>query len=146
MYLWKQEKSWFLGNKTLTQRFGANLKNPFFAPNLLLLHFFGFLAQKMLKMNILTSVWGVQHPNAGRNIQHTQIGMRWSWSSTSGSDVSPSFRFLSWKRLKYLLATWQKSLLCFYFKCFCFNNFLKCRGDLHDNLTFQTHNSLIEHK
>ena len=29
--LWKQEKSFFLGNKTFDQHFGANLKNKFFA-------------------------------------------------------------------------------------------------------------------
>ena len=37
------------------------------------LHFFSFLAQKMLKMTISTSVWGVQHPNAGRNIQQFNV-------------------------------------------------------------------------
>ena len=33
--------------------------------------FFSFLAQKMLKMDILTRVWSAQHPNAGQNIQQT---------------------------------------------------------------------------
>ena len=59
------------------QRFGANLKNCFllnFAPNLLLfLHFFSFLAQKMLKLTISTSVWGAKHPNTGQNIQHMEL-------------------------------------------------------------------------
>ena len=32
--------------------------------------FFCFLAQKTLKIYILTSVWSVQHPNTGQNIQH----------------------------------------------------------------------------
>ena len=32
--------------------------------------FFIFFAQKMLKNQILTSVWSAQHPNAGQNIQH----------------------------------------------------------------------------
>ena len=40
--------------------------------NLLYMHFFSFLAQKMLKMTISTSVWGAQHPSAGRNIQHSK--------------------------------------------------------------------------
>ena len=34
------------------------------------LTFLGFLQQKTLKMTISTSVWRVQHPNAGQNIQH----------------------------------------------------------------------------
>ena len=57
---------------TLNQGFGTSLKNPFllnFAPKLLFLHFFSFLAQKMLKINILTSVLSAQHPNVGQNIQ-----------------------------------------------------------------------------
>ena len=71
-----REKAVFFGNKTLDQRFGANLKKKFFllnfAANLLFfIMFFQLLAQKMLKMTISTSVWGVQHPNAGRNIQQT---------------------------------------------------------------------------
>ena len=33
------------------------------------LHFLALLAQKMLKMTNLTSVWVAQHPIAGRNIQ-----------------------------------------------------------------------------
>ena len=28
---------------------------------------------KTLKMHILTSVYGAQHPNAGRNIQHSYL-------------------------------------------------------------------------
>ena len=32
--------------------------------------FFSLLAQKMLKMKILTSVCSAQHPNTGRNIHH----------------------------------------------------------------------------
>ena len=35
------------------------------------LRFFSFLAQKMLKITITTSIWGAQHPNAVRNIQHS---------------------------------------------------------------------------
>ena len=37
------------------------------------MHFFSFLAQKMLKMKILTSVCGAEHPNAGRNIQQLRL-------------------------------------------------------------------------
>ena len=34
-----------------------------------------FFLQKMLKMTILTRVWGAQHPNAGRNIQHASANI-----------------------------------------------------------------------
>ena len=47
-----REKIWFFGNKTLVQRFGANLKNCFlqnFAANFSFLSFFSFLAQKHWK-------------------------------------------------------------------------------------------------
>ena len=37
--------------------------------------FISFFAQKTLKMTILTSVWGVQHPNADQNIQHSMTNM-----------------------------------------------------------------------
>ena len=37
------------------------------------LAFFCFLPLKMLKLDILTSVWSAQHPIAGRNIQHWLI-------------------------------------------------------------------------
>ena len=42
-----------------------------FAANFLLFAFFSFLAQKMLKNHISTSVWSAQHPNTGRNIQYS---------------------------------------------------------------------------
>ena len=68
-----RRKTPFLGNKTVDQRFGANFKINFFllnfAPNLYPYIFTAFFT-KMLKMTILTSVWGAQHPNAGWNIQH----------------------------------------------------------------------------
>ena len=32
-----------------------------------------FLAQKMLKMTVSTSVWSAQHPIAGRNIQQWRV-------------------------------------------------------------------------
>ena len=55
------------GAKTLDQRFGANLKNPFFCKILLqICYFFAFsqlFSKKMLKMTFLTSVWGAQHSN-----------------------------------------------------------------------------------
>ena len=38
-----------------------------FCAEKLFLHFFSFLAQKMLKMKISTSIWGAQHPNPGQN-------------------------------------------------------------------------------
>ena len=48
------------------------LKNPFFARFCCkFVAFFQLFSKKMLKMTILTSVWGAQHRNAGRNIQHT---------------------------------------------------------------------------
>ena len=34
---------------------------------------FQLLSSKMLKMTILTSIWGAHHPNAGQNIQ--QVGV-----------------------------------------------------------------------
>ena len=59
--------------KTLDQYLGANSKNPFFAQFYYkfatFLGFFSSLTQKMLKITILTSVWGAQHPNVGQNIQ-----------------------------------------------------------------------------
>ena len=49
-YQWKQEKALYFGNKTFNQRFGANLRNPFFAKFcnkfVTFLHFFSFFAQK----------------------------------------------------------------------------------------------------
>ena len=45
-----EKKAHFLGNKTVDQGFGANLKKHVFCKNL-----------------------GAQHPNAGRNIQHIAI-------------------------------------------------------------------------
>ena len=47
----------------VTLHIGQN--NSKFAP------FFSILEQKMLKMTITTSVWGAQHQNASRNIQHS---------------------------------------------------------------------------
>ena len=78
------ENVFFSGNKTLYKHSGA-IKNIF----LLMLHqfscfffsIFDFWAQKTLKKHILTSVWSVQHQNAGRNIQqqsckaHRQSGI-----------------------------------------------------------------------
>ena len=56
---------------SLDQPLGANSKKTFFCSILLqICNFFSFYTQKMLKMTILTSVRGAQHPNAGRNIQH----------------------------------------------------------------------------
>ena len=71
----------FFGNKTFNQRLGANLKKNFFllnsTPNLLLfLRFPSFIAQKALKMTISTSIWGAQHPSAGRNIQQSNSKKR----------------------------------------------------------------------
>ena len=62
-------KSW---NKKLDQHFGANLKNLFllnFATNLLLFAFFQLFNTKNTENEIVTSVWGAQHPNTGQNIQ-----------------------------------------------------------------------------
>ena len=57
-------------NKTVDQRFGANLKKYVFCKNLLQISCFSLaFCIKMLKMTILTSVWSAQHPNAGQNIQ-----------------------------------------------------------------------------
>ena len=63
-------KTFFWGNKTVDQHFGANLKTfgkilqPF-----LLLSISSFLAWKFFKLNIYTRIWSVQHPIAGWNIQ-----------------------------------------------------------------------------
>ena len=63
-----KKQSCFSGNKTLDQHLGANSKNRFycsiFSKFVTFLHFFSFLAQKMLIITISTSVWSVQHPNA----------------------------------------------------------------------------------
>ena len=59
----------FFLEKKLNQRLGPNSKNPFFAQICYFLRFFIFLAQKLLKMIISTSIWGAKHPNAGWNIQ-----------------------------------------------------------------------------
>ena len=70
----KKKNYFFSGNKTIDKRFEANLKGPFFG--WVLQHifcfflFFSISAWKTLKMNISTSFWSVQHPNAGQNIQH----------------------------------------------------------------------------
>ena len=64
-----KKRAHFLGIKSS----GANLKKHVYLVVKILLQiscFFHFLAQKMLTMTISTSVWSLQHPNAGRNIQH----------------------------------------------------------------------------
>ena len=70
---------YFFGNKTLNQCFGTNLKNPFICKILLQIcsffSFFHFFSKKMLKMTILTSIWGVQHSKPGQNIQHPRDGL-----------------------------------------------------------------------
>ena len=66
-------KSFFLGIKPSTSVFCANLKkiifSEFCSKFLTFLCFF-LSAQKTLKTHILTSIWSVQHPEAGWNIQH----------------------------------------------------------------------------
>ena len=59
------------GNKTHYQHFCffAKICTKFVT----FLRFFSFVAQKMLKIKILTSVWGAQHPNAGLNIQQGPV-------------------------------------------------------------------------
>ena len=59
----------FSGNKTSTNlkpRFSAKV----YIKCLAFSSFFQLFAPKTLKKHILTSVWSVQHPNAGENIQH----------------------------------------------------------------------------
>ena len=72
--LYNKRKPAKSGKKTLNQRFGANLKNNFFVKFgtkfATFLHFFSFLAPKMLKVKISKSVFGAQHPKTGQNIQH----------------------------------------------------------------------------
>ena len=54
------------------QRFGANLKNPFFAK----------FCSKLVPFCIFsTSVWGAQHPNTGQNIQHPPVSLYSSYAS-----------------------------------------------------------------
>ena len=61
-----EKKAHFFGNKTVNHRSGANLKKRVFYKILQQIScFFSFLPQKMLKMTISTSIWSVQHPNAG---------------------------------------------------------------------------------
>ena len=65
------QQKMFSGNKTVDQRFGANLKTCFFAKFCCkFLAFFSFLQLKTLKLHTSTSLWSEQHPNDGRNIQH----------------------------------------------------------------------------
>ena len=61
----------FFGSKTADQRFGEMQKKPVFCCKIFA--FLRFFAQKTLKMSILTSIWSAQHPNAGRNIQHSCV-------------------------------------------------------------------------
>ena len=76
-----EKKAHFFGNKTVDQRSGANLKKRVFCKNLLQIScFFSFFAEKMLKMNISTSVWCVQNPNAGQNIQHLTYLVLGRWA------------------------------------------------------------------
>ena len=67
--LLKTGENIFLRNKTLNQRFDANLKNPFFAKFcckfLAFFSFFSFLPLNMFEIKISTSVLNVQHLNAG---------------------------------------------------------------------------------
>ena len=73
--------------KTFDQRSSAKLKKHVFCKILLQIScFFRFVAQKTLKMTILTSVWSEQHPNAGQNIQ--QYGL--SRVLTSGTQREAS--------------------------------------------------------
>ena len=45
----------------------------FFCKNLLQISFFLAFSKKPAEMTISTSVWSVQHPNAGRNIQQLSV-------------------------------------------------------------------------
>ena len=58
---------WRTGTKGQRWKVEYTTSSANFAANFLL--FFSFLAQKMLKMTIMTSIWSAQHPNIGRNIQ-----------------------------------------------------------------------------
>ena len=68
-----QIKQVFSYKNNFEHRFGANLKNPFFViffcKFLAFFSFFNFLLWETLKMHILTSALGSQHPNTGQNIQ-----------------------------------------------------------------------------
>ena len=66
-----EKKAIFFGNKTVDQRFGANLKKCVFCKNLqqISCFFLAFLQKKRWKW-LSTSVWSAQYPNAGQNIQH----------------------------------------------------------------------------
>ena len=54
-----EKKLIFLGNKTVNQRFGANLQKRVFAK--ICCKFLAFLQKKMLKMTISISVWGSKY-------------------------------------------------------------------------------------
>ena len=69
-----------VGNKTLNQHFGANLKNRLFAKfciKFVPFYVFQLFCIKMLKMTISTKVWGAQNPNACWNIQPQTIEGGW---------------------------------------------------------------------
>ena len=73
-----RKKVIFLGIKQLTSVLVQPLKNVClanFAANFLL--FFSFLAQKTLKMTILTSIGSAQHPNARQNIQQLSFRLEY---------------------------------------------------------------------
>ena len=59
----------YISTSTLVQ----TLKKPSllnFAANFLLFYIFSYLAHKMLRIKILTSIWSAQHSNTDQNIQH----------------------------------------------------------------------------
>ena len=92
------EKASFFEKKTFNQCFGANLKIRFFAKFYTkFVTLFSFLAQKMLKMKISTGIC-VQHPKAGRNIQHpkktkilTRIMKETIWQREKRAIVTQTF-------------------------------------------------------
>ena len=67
----EKKKLIFWGIKQSTSVWVTTQKNLFLAKMCRkFLAFLIFFAEKMLKLTILTSFWGAQHPNAGQNIQH----------------------------------------------------------------------------
>ena len=71
-YVWKHVLAdWFARNITRSGFWCKPQKSVFCIKFLSFSSFLSFLAQKTLKKYVLTSVCSAQHPNTGRNIQHT---------------------------------------------------------------------------
>ena len=98
----------FLGIKQLTSVLVQTLKKHVFSKICCkFLAFFSFFAEKMLKMTISTSVWSVEHPNTGQNVQLWNILIllifRWCLINV----LFNAKQKLLWASSKALLVCWK---------------------------------------